>query len=251
MDPTNEDKRKKRQEAKERAQHYAGQYENEDNRSGRMEQFHDRRTGRDNYDAEAFYNTDFGKTVKHAYETDEGDADKARVDAMNAFYGTRNENMKDFSQEDFAYWHSQHHKDTYEKANINYHRDPTDVVADQKEAEQVKAIQDEKANQDPIGAAPQQPPTPQPAPPENTTQPAQPPSTGQPVRPPYDQMPRPPVRKPGVPTPGFDIPNRPIPEYKMPEQQAPVFDFNDYYKQTCLKKEQIMRTITNHLAVLI
>ena len=262
MDPTKEEKRRK---AKERAQArqqltpeqkaakkgYADQYENAGSRGERMEQFHDRRTGRDNYDAQGFYDTAFGKTVKHAYDTDQGEADVARVDAMNAFYGTNNQNMKDFSEEDFAYWHSQHHKETYEKANVNFHRDPTDVVAGQKEAEDLKNQQDDKANQDPIGAAPPQPqPKPQPAPqpkpqpkpqpsPQPKPQPApqpkphpapQPPQEKQPVRPPYQEMPRPPVRQPGVDTPGFDIPNRPIPKYEMPEKQAPVFDFSDYYK---------------------
>ena len=66
-----------------------------------------------NFDRDRFYQE--RGDVLNAYKTDEGAADKARVDAMNKFYGTNKKDLRDFSDSQFGYWHTQHHKDSYGK----------------------------------------------------------------------------------------------------------------------------------------
>ena len=40
--------------------------------------------------------------------------EKEYIDAMNKYYGTAHKDVGDFSQEQFGYWHTQHHADTYD-----------------------------------------------------------------------------------------------------------------------------------------
>lgn len=47
------------------------------------------------------------------WNTNVGD-EKARVDAMNQFYGTNYGDMGDFTKGQWGYWHMNHHKDTYD-----------------------------------------------------------------------------------------------------------------------------------------
>ena len=42
-------------------------------------------------------------------------SEQARVDAMNKYYGTSHDDVGDFTQDQFGYWHTQHHSDSYDK----------------------------------------------------------------------------------------------------------------------------------------
>jgi len=54
--------------------------------------------------------------------------EKEYIDAMNKYYGTAHKDVGDFSQEQFGYWHTQHHADTYDDKGFggDYYMDPTD-----------------------------------------------------------------------------------------------------------------------------
>ena len=70
-----------------------------------------------NFDSEKYY----GKRtdVSSVYDTQSakglaGDGTEiARVNAMNDFYGTDYKDVGDFSKDQFGYWHTQHHADSY------------------------------------------------------------------------------------------------------------------------------------------
>ena len=121
------------------------------------------------FDSDRFY--DMRTDVGAAYDQGAGEglygdgSEAARVAAMNEFYGTNNKDLGDFTREQFGYWHTQHHADTYESIGMggNYYNKPME------------------GNQpiiDPIGGTnPPQPVTPAPSPAPTTPSPTPTPPT--------------------------------------------------------------------------